>query len=65
MRTSKFCGYRHEALGPPPPPPLRVQLWKKKKTIQGGGEAIKEVIKCHFQSCFNSCKYAQNTPDQV
>ena len=19
MRTSKFCGYRHEALGPPPP----------------------------------------------
>ena len=20
MKKSKFCGYRHEALGPPPPP---------------------------------------------
>ena len=34
-------------------------------TIQRGGETIKEVIECHFQPCFNSCRYAQNTPDQV
>ena len=34
-------------------------------TIQRGGGTIKEVIKCHFQSCLNSCRYAQNSPDQV
>ena len=34
-------------------------------SIQRGEGTIKVVIKCHFQSCFDSCKYAQNTPDQV
>ena len=34
-------------------------------TIQRGEGTIKEVIKCYFQSCFDSCRYAQNTPDQV
>ena len=30
---------------------------------QRGGGTIKEVIKCHFQSGYYSCIYAQNTPD--
>ena len=34
-------------------------------TIQRGEGTLKEVIKCYFQSCFDSCRYAQNTPDQV
>ena len=34
-------------------------------SIQRGEGTIKEVIKCYFQSCFDSCRYAQNTPDQV
>ena len=26
---------------------------------------FRRACRCHFQSCFNSCIYAQNTPDQV
>ena len=31
IKISNFCGYRHEALGPPPP--LRVQFCGKKLTL--------------------------------
>ena len=39
------------------------QNFGKLVLVSKGRGTIKEVIKCHFQSGYYSCIYAQNTPD--
>ena len=45
--------------------PIIMACFFHELTIHRGEGTFKEVIKCYFQSCFDSCRCAQNTPEQV